>query len=124
MICFRSNLIRLQFADMFGSILLVVLGVVENCSTLPAINHNRVMDVSTGNSFGNTLDLVVGEFSLQGLEDIDFGSFSKFFVCLFFQFTLQVRNLGGEFQSFLKVLGHLGVELLLGVFLQNLSLNA
>src|SRR5271156_2292959 len=104
MICFRSNLIRLEFADVFGSVLLVVLRIVENRSTLLTINDNRVMDVSTGSSFWNALNLVVGKFRLQGLENIDFSALSEFFVSLPVQLALQISDLVGELQPLLKAL--------------------
>src|ERR1700733_3267107 len=124
MIRSRSNLIRLEFADVFGSVLLVVLGIVENRSTLLAIHDNRVMDVSTGSAFRNALNLVVGKFRPQGLEDIDFSALSEFFVSLPVQLALQVSELVGELQPLLKAPRHLGVELLLSILFQNLSLSA
>jgi hypothetical protein len=74
---------------------LVVLRVVDDGPALPAVVPHDVDDIGSRSPLRDTFNLVVGKLLLQGLEQIDLGSFAKLRSRLILVLALQIIEIAG-----------------------------
>jgi len=110
MVRLRGQLILPEFRSVLIAPLFVVFRIVQNGSTLFAVEHHNVADVGTRLTFRYPFESIALELFPEGFEKVDLSAFTKLFIAFSFQLPLQIVDPVRKLLRFLERFGPLCVE--------------